>query len=80
MRGLCIVDSSCWHLCQSFFLIKKNSKVHVLKPPYLILGPYEQSYPFQGAYSSDWLTEKQFSCGVGTLGGQCMEKLRDIVS
>ena len=43
----------------------------------MILGPYEQSYPFQGAYSSDWLTEKKFSCGVGALGGKCMENLRD---
>ena len=53
----------------SVFEKHKNSKVHVLKPPYLILGPYEQFYPFQGAYSSDWLTEKKFSCGVGALTG-----------
>ena len=48
-----------------------------MKTTILILGPYEQSYPFQGAYSSDWLTEKKFSYGVGALGGQCMGKLRD---
>ena len=56
---------------------KKNrkSKVHVQKPSDLILGPCEQSYPFQGTYFSDWLTEKKFSCGLGALGGQCMTKL-----
>ena len=43
----------------------------------MILGPYEQFYPIQGAYSYDWLTEKKFSCGVGALGGKYMEKLRD---
>ena len=61
----------------SVFKKNKNSKVLVWKPPYLILGPYEQFYPFQGAYASDWLTEKKFSYGVGALGGNRKENLRD---
>ena len=67
------------HLVGTYVCLKNNkhSKVHVWKLPDLILGPYEQSYPFQGAYSSDWLTEKTFSCGTGALGGWYRTKLRE---
>ena len=61
------MDSSCWHLCLflNYYYNNKHSKVPIWKLQDLILGFYEQSYPFQEAYSSDWLTEKKFSCGLG---------------
>ena len=71
-------DSVLWiHLLATMSALKnKNSEVHVWKPPDLVVGPYEQSYPFQGVYSSDWLTEKTFYMWFRSTGWPVHDKIK----